>query len=118
MWRHFLSWLGLRPRDQGEGSAGTARDAEQFLLRRRAQPLDPGPPMSQADQALRRADAEIRGMRRRRNPSPPPRRQRGTCSRCNQRSWRYLDNYKVWQCQTEWCGNIWHHTDEPDRGLS
>ena len=66
MWRRFLGWLGFRPRDQGEGSAGTVRGAEQYLLRRRAQPVDLGPPMSLADQALRRADTEIRGMRRRR----------------------------------------------------
>lgn len=33
--------------------------------------------------------------------------EKGPCSRCNQNRWAYLRPQSVWQCQTDWCGNIW-----------
>jgi len=28
------------------------------------------------------------------------------CRRCKGTDWRYLKNYNLWQCQTDWCGNL------------
>ncbi|MDA0988294.1 MAG: DnaJ domain-containing protein [Chloroflexi bacterium] len=38
---------------------------------------------------------------------------RGMCSRCRRNStWLYLQNYKLWQCQTGWCGNFWGEAED------
>lgn len=38
---------------------------------------------------------------------------RGVCSRCRRDSnWLYLQNYNLWQCQTDWCGNLWGEAED------